>query len=124
MICRETIDKLTELLKDDEKRLSVIERNIKNFEDYHKAIFEMEIWMKVHSSDSGEEYREEVSRMDRIRTSCHNDVIASINVLNILAQQNGLPPVYDGTVSKEQPYRRQLADAVLEYVENIVKNRR
>ena len=34
-----------------------------------------------------------------------------------------IPPDYDGTVSYEQPYRRQVADAVLNYVQEIILKR-
>ena len=59
-----------------------------------------------------------------MRTVIHNSVIANVNLLNRLAEKNGLHPVYDGIVSEERPYRREIANAVLDYVESIIKNRR
>ena len=72
----------------------------------------------------GEEYKDNVSKLDKMRTVNHNSVIANVNLLNRLAEKNGLQPVYDGIVSEERPYRREIANAVLDYVESIIKNRR
>ncbi len=62
--------------------------------------------------------------MDKSRTTNHNSVLGNVNLLNRLANMNNLPPVYDGIVSHDRPYRREVANAVLEYVEKIVKSRR
>ena len=68
-------------------------------------------------------YQEEIGNMDQQRTNRHNAIIANISVLNRLAEQSGLPPVYDGVISRDQPYRRQIADAVLNYVRDIILER-
>lgn len=125
MLCEETIAKLISIYKDDDKILKTIEQSITSFEEYHSAIFKMELWMKVFSNTvSGSEYQENVSLMDKSRTTNHNSVLGNVNLLNRLADMNNLPPVYDGIVSHDRPYRREVANAVLEYVEKIVKNRR
>ena len=125
MVCKQTIDNLIEIYKDAEKVLGIIERSITTFEEYHSEIFKMELWMKIYSSsvDDGT-YKDNVSRLDKLRTVTHNSVLANVNLLNRLAEKNNLPPVYDGIVSEERPYRREVANAVLEYVENIIKKRR
>ena len=125
MINTETIEKLITIYKDDEKFLSIIERSIMSFEEYHQAIYKMELWMKVHSqSVSGDDYKERVSSLDKGRTNEHNAVLGNVNLLNRLAEKNNLPPVYDGIVSHDRPYRREVANAVLQYVEDMIKNRR
>lgn len=125
MICKETIEKLLEIYRDDDKILKIIERSITSFEEYHSEIFKMELWMKVYArSVTSDEYRENVSKLDKSRTMLHNSVLGNVNLLNRLAEKNKLAPVYDGIVSYERPYRREVANAVLEYVENIIKNRR
>ena len=43
--------------------------------------------------------------------------------MNRLAEQAGLPPVYDGIVSEERPYRTELADAILAFVADVITNR-
>lgn len=125
MIRTDTINKLIEIYKGDKKFLDIIERSISTFEEYHNTIFKMELWMKIYSkSITGEEYKDNVSKLDNMRTVNHNSVIANVNLLNRLAEKNNLPPVYDGIVSEERPYRREIANAVLDYVERIIKNRR
>ena len=125
MFCEETIIKLINIYRDDEKVLSIIERSITSFEEYHQAIFRMELWMKVYAKAvSGEEYKNKVSSLDKLRTTNHKDVLGNVNLLNRLAQKNDLAPVYDGVVSHEQPYRREVANAILDYVEKIIKERR
>lgn len=125
MIRTDTINKLIEIYKGDKKFLDIIERSISTFEEYHNTIFKMELWMKIYSkSVTGEEYKDNVSKLDKMRTVNHNSVIANVNLLNRLAEKNGLQPVYDGIVSEERPYRREIANAVLDYVESIIKNRR
>ena len=124
MLCEETIEKLISIYKDNDKILRTIEQSITSFEEYHSAIFKMELWMKVFSNTvSGSTYQDNVSFMDKSRTTNHNSVLGNVNLLNRLAGMNNLPPVYDGIVSHDRPYRREVANAVLEYVEKIVKNR-
>ena len=43
--------------------------------------------------------------------------------MNRLAEQAGLPPVYDGIVSEERPYRTELADAILVFAADVITNR-
>ena len=121
-----TLKKLAEIYQEDNELLDILYSSIKSFEEYHLAIYEMESWMKVYSYKSvdKEEYQSKVTDMDRRRTMCHNSVLSSVNILNRLAAKENLPLVYDGIVSEERPYRREVANAVLEYVENIIKNRR
>ncbi len=121
-----TLKKLAEIYQDDNELLDILYSSIKSFEEYHLVICEMELWMKVYSYKSvdKEEYQSKVTEMDRRRTMCHNSVLSSVNILNRLAAKENLPFVYDGVVSEERPYRREVANAVLEYVENVIKNRR
>lgn len=125
MLHEDTITKLIDTYKEEEKILNAISRAISSFEEYHDTIFKMELWMKVFSKTvSAAEYQDNVSRLDKLRTANHNAVLGNVNLLNRLAEKNNLEPVYDGIVSHERPYRREVANAVLEYVENIIKNRR
>lgn len=124
-ICKETIEKLIEIYRDNEKILKTIEMCLASFGEYHDAILKMELWMKVYSKAvTGGEYKDAVSKLDSSRTVLHNSVIGNVSLLNRLADNNNLPAVYGGTVSRDKPFRRELADAVLEYVEEIVRGRR
>lgn len=125
-INRETITKLLSTFYEDGEMLGIIYSSLKSFEEYHAATYDMELWTKIYSYKSvdKEEYQSKVTEMDRRRTMCHNSVLSSVNILNRLAVKENLPLVYDGVVSEERPYRREVANAILEYVENVVKNRR
>jgi len=125
-IIEENLNKLIESARDDKEMLDMLSDIFKGFDEYHRAIFEMETWMKLydHKNMPGYEYQATVAEMDGSRTSCHNAVLASINILNRMATQLNVPAVYNSTVSEEQPYRREVADAVLGYVENIINRRR
>lgn len=69
MLCTNTINKLIEIYKDDVKFLKIIERSISTFEEYHNTIFNMELWMKVYSNSiTGQEYKDNVSKLDNMRT--------------------------------------------------------
>ena len=63
------------------------------------------------------------SEVDGDVYTCHNSVIANVSIMNRLAEQAGLPPVYDGIVSEERPYRTELADAILAFVADVITNR-
>ena len=124
MLHEDTITKLIDTYKEEEKILNAISRAISSFEEYHDTIFKMELWMKVFSKTvSAAEYQDNVSRLEKLRTANHNAVLGNVNLLNRLAEKNNLEPVYDGIVSHEIRCRREVANAVLEYVENIIKNR-
>ncbi len=121
---RTVLDRLIDSCRNDPELLEAIEDALKSFEEYHTAIYSMEVRKKllIHTAEP-RKYQEEMMDLDRHRTSCHNDVLANLSLLNQIAASAGLPPVYDGTISREQPYRRQAADAVLGYVQEIILER-
>ena len=117
--------KLIETNKDDLECLDLIFQCIKSFEDYHNAICEMEMKMKIYSGKSVgmDAYQDMISSLDRARTVNHNAVLANVNILNRIADKSGVGPVYSGVVSEDKPYRREVANAVLAYVEGVVRER-
>ncbi len=125
MLNKETVNKLIELNKNDLESLEFIRSCIDSFEVYHRAVFDDQMFQTVYggSAMDADEYRELRSSVDRTRTVHHNGVIANVNILNRMASRAGLDPVYDGIVSEERPHRRLVADAVFEYVEDIIDNR-
>ena len=122
----ETIIKLISTFHEDKDMLDIIYSSLKSFEEYHSVIYDMESWMKIYSYKSvdKEEYQSKVTEMDRRRTMCHNSALSSVNILNRIETKENLPLVYEGIVSEERPYRREVANAILEYVENVIKMRR
>lgn len=126
MLNTSIIKNLITLHNTDKETLEIIQECLHSFEQYHSAIYEMETKMHIYSYKSmdADEYKTMVEEMDRRRTRMHNSVLASVNILNRLTASQNLAPVYDGTVSEEKPYRRDVANAVLAYVEDVIKNRR
>lgn len=124
-INKSSIEQLINRYADDKEMLDIIFNVLSDFEDYHRRIYEMETKLKVYSPKSMnlEDYRDMRETLDRSRTTQHNVVIMNVRMLNRFAENENIPPIYEGIVSEERPYRRELADAVIEYVEGIIKNR-
>jgi len=121
----EVIDALLARYSDDEDAMDMIVDALEAFEEYHRAIYALELTRRMWSAKAidAERYRAETAARDRTRTLGHNAVLVRMNGLNRLAEEAGLSPVYDGVVSKERPYRRQAADAVLAFVEDVIRGR-
>ena len=92
---------------------------------YHQAIYRLEITRRPNACGAldGSDYREQFLSRDATRTRNHDALLAQVNMLNRLADEAGLPPFYDGEVSEDQPIRRQVADAILEFVRQVVLER-
>lgn len=120
-----TINLLFQMYSDDDDVYDILCEALKSFYGYHTAIYLMEISKMSLSSKNRdpEKYRQTVKELDYSRTACHNAVLANVNILNRLAANAKLPPVYNGVVSEEHPYRKMVADAVLGYVHNIILSR-
>lgn len=121
----ETIQKLFVAFRDDQETLETIESALMTFESYHRAIYELEVKRRLYSGGAmeGEAYREMITRLDKTRTINHNALLTQVNILNRIAAEVNLPPFYEGVVSEERPYRREVANAVLDYVQQVILNR-
>ena len=121
---RKVLGELIRKSGNDPELLEAVQDALMSFEEYHRTIYSMEIRKQLlAASGDPERYRSETDAMDRSRTAAHNSVLACVSMLNRMAAQAGLPPVYDGTVSEDQPYRRQVADSVLGFVQEIILER-
>lgn len=125
MLNQTVLSKLFLFYKDDAEVLQMIEESMGVFSDYHKAVFSLEMYKKIHEGAAAQtpQYKETVMSMDRTRTVYHNSLLSNVSMLNNMAKVAGLPPVYDGIVSQERPYRRQVANAVFAFMEDIINNR-
>lgn len=125
MLCNGTIIKLIEIYRDNTKVIKSIERCIMSFEEYHSSIYKMETWMKIYGNNSSkEEHKDTIANLDKSRTLQHNALLGNVNLLNRLAEKNKLPLVYDGIISHERPYRHEVANSVLKYIDFTINNRR
>ena len=121
-----SLEKLIHAYQDDAEALEMIYDILRGFEEYHTKIFEMELKLKMYSVGKLEleEYQSIVTELDKRRTMQHNSVLTGVNVLNRMAEQCGIEPIYSGTVSKERPYRREVANAILDFLQTVINNRR
>ena len=121
----DTLNQLISIHKDDPMMTEVITDALESFEKYHQAIYRLEIRRKLYACGAmdAETYRSVIPEMDDMRTKCHNNVLAQVNLLNRLAQGDGLAPFYDGEISEEKPIRTWVADAILEFVRQTIDDR-
>ena len=122
----ENLVKLFAAVHDDIELSEMVCNCLKSFQAYHQAIFDMETWLSLYDYNNmpREDYQDKLTKLDECRTSCHNIVIDSVSILNRMAVQYSIPAIYDGEVARGYPHRREIADAVLGYVENIILARR
>lgn len=124
MLNTETIKLLLTAYRNEPDILKFIKSALDSFEDYHRAVFDEQMFPIIYGGAAdAEAFREQAMSLDRKRTICHNSVIANVGILNRMAKNADLPPVYDGVVSEERPYRREVANAVFAYIEEIINNR-
>ena len=124
MFNRNSLKELIYISFEDKELLDAIYDALASFENYHRAIYDMETKKKIYyGAMDSLDYRKMENELDKLRTSCHNAVIANVAMLNRMAEQKGIPPIYDGVVSEERPYRRELADEILGYVTEIINER-
>lgn len=113
------LEKLIQVYKDDKDSLDMIYDILRGFEEYHAKIVEMEVKIKLFPPGTLM-----ITELDKRRTMQHNSVLTGVNILNRMAAMKGIEPIYSGMVSKERPYRREVANAVLDFIQNIIVNRR
>lgn len=121
----DSLSKLFLVHRENQDVLKFLKNSIDSFEEYHRAVFDEQLFPVIFRNGAmdADEYRDQCMALDRKRTVHHNSVIANVSILNRMAQNAGLPPIYDGVVSEEHPYRREVADAVFAFIEGIINNR-
>ena len=120
------LEKLIQTCRDDKESLDIIFDILKGFEEYHAKIIELEIRLKLYSTIilTTDEYQFIVTELDKRRAMSHDSILIGVNVLNRMAEKQDIEQIYSGTVSKERPYRREVANSVLNYLQTIIENRR
>ena len=123
---KSALEKLIQTHKNDRDSLDMIYDVLKGFEEYHAKIIEMEIKIKLFPAGTldREEYQYMITELDKHRTMQHDSVLTGVNILNRMAERENIDPIYNGKVSKERPYRREVANAVLDFIQDIIVNRR
>ena len=121
----DTLNRMIKFFQDDAETIEMIVKALETFEQYHQAIDTLEITRRLYSCKAidSDEYRDQTTLKDRTRNVTHNALLGQVNFLNRLAEEAGVPPFYDGIVSEERPYRREVANAVLEFVRQVIIDR-
>lgn len=122
----QSMSALINACRNDPELIDLLSEILKHFEDYHRAIIALESYAALHdyANTDRDQYREQFEGMDAARTRLHNVVLDDMRLLNKLADSFGLSPVYDGVISADRPYRRQVANAALAYLEHMITERR
>ena len=122
MLNAKSIEAIIAMYKNDKGKLDFVKSLLDSFEAYHKAVFDDQIFLVIYGGGAleADDYRDKRTEVDKTRSTYHDSLITNVGILNRLAEKAGVPPVYDGLVSQQRPYRRMIANAVFEYVEYII----
>ena len=104
---------------DDHDIVGLIEDAIAAFGNYHSKVIAHQSALMIYRNC----IHDKVMAADQDRTISHNTVLSKIDQLNRLAAEYGLSAIYEGTVSRDQPYRREAADAVFAYLQMLIEHR-
>lgn len=120
---KERIANLMKVAKSEPDDLDFVESRMSVFTDYmaHTAWMETRIQRLTIEGVEGEEWRDQVQRMDSMRRSKHNVAMDAINQLNRLSKVYGLEPFYDGIVDHE--HRTQVGDVIGDIVNEYFQGR-
>lgn len=111
---------------------SMCRNGIKNMFDsviyYVNIVYNMETRMQIAEFRGIEcdKYRAWVSDMDRSRCNAHNAheaVIANVTMLNKMAEELGIEPVFDGDIKDRNAVGDFCGALVFEYFDNRTQNR-
>ena len=101
--------------------LDTVEKAMEAFHNYINTVVDGEMKLMMQGSSlEGQEYRDAVSQYDSDRHSAHEKAIGDAKLINRLASQKGLPPVFTG----DDTQRHQVADFCLELDRYLFQNRR
>jgi hypothetical protein len=113
------LESLVRRTRDDADIFGLVMGAFDAFENYHAKVVAHQVALRVYGP--GDAIK--IIDADRERTLAHNLMLSKVAQLNRLAEQRGIAPVYAGTVSQDQPYRREVADAVFAYLQAMIEHR-
>ncbi len=124
-ISLQSFARLAEKCKDNREDLELMQSILDVMADYHRAIIRESACYLLFSQAPGDQrpFLDEHQRYDQARTSAHNLLLQNVRILNKLAQLHGLPALYTGEISERQPFRRQVADAALGLLQEMIASR-
>lgn len=98
--------------KNDDLNVQTAQQTKQDFQDYYKTVLHFTEHINAYKKEhSGDDYRQEVGRLDRKRRNIHNNCLSDIDMLNKMAQMDGLKPFLEGF---EEQNRTDIGDAILQ----------
>lgn len=98
---RQRLNEFTKVLYQttDAECLEILDDLISSASDYIKRvnILEMAVIVSKVTKD-GNEYREQIENLEKLRSSAHNDLIDNVKSVNRLCRLYNLPEIFDGNV--------------------------
>lgn len=109
------------LNSDDEFEKSLAEDVKDDFAKYTKIVLTFDDKMNTWREEtSGEEYRRNVSKLDKDRRLLHDNCLHDIDIINRMAKADGIEPFADFDVNNAN--RRDIGDLILEQHYENMKN--
>lgn len=108
------------LNSDDDLDVETAQQTKQDFKDYYKTVIHFTERINAYKKEhSGDDYRQEVGRLDRRRRDIHNNCLSDIQMMNKMAEMDGLKPFLPRTDGKN---RTDIGDAILQQgYEQMVK---
>lgn len=91
---------------------------LNNAADYIRSVIAMEVVAARVTDLDPEDFREERESTDRTRSSDHNAFISSVDAVNKICDDHGVPRIYTGGAE-----RRAYGDFAMELVADIFEKR-
>lgn len=124
-ISLDSMNALIAACKDQPDDLKAVFEALCTFESYHQAVVRETGFHRVflNSTSGSPENQNQYSQFDRSRTIGHNAVIVYLQMLNQLTELYKVPLFYTGSVSEDYPHRREIGDAILQFLHDLVDSR-
>ena len=101
--------------------LDTVEKALLAFHNYINTVVDGEMKLLIQGNSlEGQEYLDAITQYDGDRHSAHEKAIGDAKLVNRLAAQEGLPPIFTG----DDTQRHQVADFCLELEAYLFRNRR
>lgn len=115
-------EKISELLGklQTSDEIILVRDMIANSGVYVQKVVALESYIITRAVDDPEEYRQRVVEMDKMRSTAHNALIASVAIVNRLCKTVDMSPIFIGDISK----RVEVAEFAAELVNEIFQGRR
>lgn len=120
---RERINEIIKTLSESEDLdcLDLVEDLIDSASEYVRRVNLLEIAIMVGKyNKDGEEYRDNIEKLDKLRSTAHNSLISNVKIINRLCRKYNLPVLFIGNEEK----RIEVAEFAQQVVAELFATRR